>query len=259
MNVDIEFLKKIALEAGTYIKRKRPLASEIESKEGRGNFVTAHDKAVQAMLYDALRKEYPECGFLGEEDEVHSESLPEYCFIIDPIDGTANFINGYSHSAVSIAYVEHGAQKAGVVYDPYLNELFYAEAGEGAFLNGSPIRVSGRSLRDSIVLFGISPYYEGYGERSFGILRKLYENACDVRNSGSAALDVCYVASGKADIFFELKLSPWDYAAAGLILNEAGGAIKNCEGGEISLVKGGSVLCASEEMMEIIAPLVAKI
>lgn len=259
MNVDIEFLKKLALNAGNYIKSKRPSEAEIQSKEGRGNFVTAHDKAVQAMLYDALRKEYPECGFLGEEDETHCEELPDFCFIIDPIDGTANFINGYGHSAVSIAYVEYGVQKAGVVYDPYLDELFYAEAGKGAFLNGSPIGLSGRTLRDSIVLFGISPYYEGYGDRSFGIIRMLYERACDLRNSGSAALDVCYVASGKADIFFELKLSPWDYAAAGLILKEAGGVIKNCEGGEVSLIKGGSVLCASKETMEIIAPLVAEI
>ena len=256
MNVDIEFLKKLAMEAGAYIKSKRPSSSEIESKEGRGNFVTAHDKAVQAMLYDSLKKEYPECGFMGEEDETHCESLPEFCFIIDPIDGTANFINGYGHSAVSIGYVEHGIKKAGVVYDPYLDELFYAELGKGAFLNGNPIHVSGHKLRDSIILFGISPYYEGYGEKSFTMLRKLYENACDLRNSGSAALDICYVASGKTDVFFELRLSPWDYAAGGLILSEAGGVIKNCEGGEISLVKGGSVLCAGKENIEEIEALI---
>lgn len=258
MDIDIGFLKKIALSAGAYIKSKRPSEAEIQSKEGRGNFVTVHDKAVQDMLYDALRKEYPGCGFLGEEDETHCGILPDRCFIIDPIDGTQNFINGYSHSAVSIAYAEHGVQKAGVVYDPYLDELFYAEDGKGAFLNGEPISVSGRALRDSIVLFGISPYYEGYGEKSFRILRRLYENACDVRNSGSAALDICYVASAKADVFFELKLSPWDYAAAGLILKEAGGVIKNCEGGEISLIKGGSVLCASEETMEKISRMAAE-
>lgn len=256
MNVDIEFLKKNALSAGAYIKSKRPSPSEIQTKEGRGNFVTVHDKEIQAMLYDALRREYPGCGFLGEEDETHCESLPDYCFIIDPIDGTQNFINGYGHSAVSIAYSEHGVLKAGVVYDPYLDELFYAEAGKGAFLNGDPISVSNRPLRDSIVLFGLSPYCEGYGERSFQILRRLYENACDVRNSGSAALDICYVASAKADVFFELKLSPWDYAAAGLILTEAGGVIRNCDGGEISLIKGGSVICASKGAMEIIRRIV---
>lgn len=248
--MDIEFLKKTALEAGQYFRNAKPAPDEIRSKEGRGNFVTKYDKAVQAMLYDMLQKEYPDCGFFGEEDEEHSSLLPEHCFIIDPIDGTANFINGYGHSAVSIAYAEHGTPVAGVVYDPYQGELFSAEAGKGAFLNGKRIRVSGRPAEDSIVLFGISPYYEGYRERSFRILRKLYSVACDLRNSGSAALDICYVASGKADIFFELKLFPWDYAAAGLILTEAGGVIANCEGGSLSYTEGGSVICASPKTYE---------
>ena len=243
----LSVIREIVLQSGAYFKELRPLPGEVETKEGRANFVTLYDRNVQKMIRRWLEKEFPDCGFIGEEDGSADGILPEKCFIVDPIDGTANFVSGCKHSAVSVAYVENGIPLAGAVYDPYLDELFTAEKGKGAFLNGQPIHVSERKLREATVIFGASPYDPALADRTFRILRKLYENAADLRNTGSAALDICYVASGKADIFFELLLCPWDYAAAGLILEEAGGVIRNCEGGEVSLTGKSSVAATSFE------------
>lgn len=244
---ELSYLVSIAKQAGALFAAAAPAHEDICSKEGRGNFVTEYDKNVQEFIYDALRWRFPQCSFCGEEDAEHEAASAGLCFIVDPIDGTANFINSYKHSAVSIACARDGQVLYGVVYDPYLEEIFYASRGQGAFLNGVPLHIPNRPLADSTVLFGTASYDRGFTDRTFRILRRLFDRALDLRSSGSAALDICYVAAGKADVFFELQLSPWDYAAAGLILEEAGGVIRSCDGSPVSLAEPGSVVASGTD------------
>ena len=143
--------------------------------------------------------------------------------IVDPIDGTTNFIKDYHTSCISVGIINDGIKAAGVVYNPYLNEMYYAIKGEGAFLNDKRIHVSDEPLSNGIVLFGTSPYYEELNEKSFEMAFDYFKKALDIRRSGSAAIDLCSIAAGRAEVYFELRLSPWDYAAASLILTEAGG------------------------------------
>ena len=130
----------------------------------------------------------------------------------------------------------------GVVYNPYLDEMFYAQRGKGAYLNGRRISVSGNPLKNGIVIFGTSPYYEELNRASFELAYDYFKKSLDIRRSGSAALDLCSVAAGRAELFFELRLSPWDYAAASLIVEEAGGIVTTVEGGKITLGESCSVL-----------------
>lgn len=218
--------------------------SAVHRKQGIGNFVTDYDLRIQNYLYENLKELQPDASFVCEEGRCEINSGPG-TFIVDPIDGTANFINGYGHSAVSIAYAENGQVRCGVVFNPYKDEMFYAGFGEGAFLNGQRIHSRRRPLEEGVVLFGTSSYDRGLTEVTFLLLKKLFEQSLDLRNTGSAALDICYVASGKCDVFFEMMLSPWDYAAGSLILEEAGGVIQRIEGGPVSLKEPGSVLAAS--------------
>jgi myo-inositol-1(or 4)-monophosphatase len=133
----------------------------------------------------------------------------------------------------------------GVVYNPYLNELFYSEKGKGAFLNDRPLTVSPFSLKEGIIGFGSAPYYPDKTEKTFELLRTLFDHSLDVRRTGSAALDICYVAAGRFVLFFELVLSPWDYSAASLILTEAGGVITNLEQQPIDYTAACSVIAAN--------------
>ena len=222
----------------------------IESKQGRANFVTKYDVEVQNFLYQELGKVLPDAGFIGEEDKSRTESNAEYCFIIDPIDGTTNFIFDYRHSAISVGLLYQGEIILGVVYNPYLNELFYAEKGKGAYLNGRRLIVSGLSISEGIAAIGTCPYNREKAEETFRLARKLYDIALDIRRSGSAALDICYVAANRYAIYFELILSPWDYAGASLILKEAGGCISTMDRGELPYTLSCPVLAASAKAYE---------
>lgn len=247
----VETIAKIVKKAGKIILSAHDINNTVTDKEGSANFVTKYDVAVQQMLFAELSAVFPGAKFVGEEENQHSDKLPDgVCFIIDPIDGTTNFIKHYSHSAVSVAMIVDGEAQIGVVYDPYLDEMFTAERGKGAFLNGRPIKSSDNRLERSLVLFGSSPYYPELTDRSFALARKLFDRSCDIRRSGSAALDLCYIASGKCDFFFELLLSPWDYAAGMLIVTEAGGVCRNIDGGNITLEKGCGIVAASKPAYE---------
>ena len=222
----------------------------VSSKEGRANFVTKYDVAVQAYLEEELLKILPEAVFIGEEGE-HSKAIGEgYAFIVDPIDGTTNFIKNYHRSCVSVGLALHGTMEIGVVYNPYSNEMFYAQRGKGAFLNGQPLHVSSNRLEEGLVCFGTSPYYAELIDQTFDLVKTLHRASLDVRRSGSAALDLCDIASGRCELFFECRLSPWDYAAGSLIVQEAGGRISRMDGTEISLDKGCSVLAGGPAAWE---------
>lgn len=148
-------------------------------------------------------------------------------------------------SAISVGLALDGERYMGVVYNPYLNEMFTAIKGKGACLNGEPIHVSSEPLCNGIVLFGTAPYYEELNRKSFEMAYDYFKKALDIRRSGSAALDLCSVAAGRAEVFFELRLCPWDFAAGSLIVEEAGGKVTTAEGGQLTLCAPCSMLATN--------------
>ncbi len=229
-------------DCGKIILSARACQDDIEEKNGTANFVTKYDKEVQELLYEKLLALLPEAHFVGEEEENHHSIDRGYSYIVDPIDGTTNFIKDLKYSAISVGLLKDGKPYIGVVYNPYLDELFYAEKGKGAFLNGKLIKASTLPLEEGIVIFGTSPYYRELSELTFDYARKLFNLSLDLRRSGSAALDLCSIASGRAEVFFEMKLSPWDYAAAAVIIEEAGGFISTLSKEAICFNKPCSIL-----------------
>lgn len=246
-----EKMEAVVKEAGRILINAVRVEETVEEKSGRANFVTAYDKKVQDFLFQKLMKILPDAVFIGEEEEEHA-ALPEgYAFIIDPIDGTTNFMKGYCVSCISVGLLQAGKPVLGIVYNPYLDELFRAEKGKGAYCNGKAIHVSDHDLSEGLVLFGTAPYNEELSKRSFQCAYELFIRSLDVRRSGSAAIDLCNVACGRAELYFELLLSPWDYAAGSLILTEAGGRIVNTEGKEITFDEKNGVVAGNEKTIKV--------
>lgn len=242
----LEQITDVVRACGRIILHADRGAGYVDEKAGHANFVTAYDKKVQQELEKGLLSILPEAVFVGEEEDIHASVERGYAFIVDPIDGTTNFIKDRHMSAISVAVTLDGRQYMGVVYDPYLDEMYTAIKGQGAYLNRRQIHVSSEPLENGIVLFGTAPYYEELNKRSFEIAYACFQEALDIRRSGSAALDLCSVAAGRAELFFELRLSPWDHAAGGLIVEEAGGRVTRVEGGPTALDAPCSVLATNK-------------
>ncbi len=247
-------------EAGGIITAAHNDKDTIFDKEGYANFVTKYDKQVQNYLVACFQKLLPEATYLAEEEGLQQSMERGYCFIIDPIDGTTNFIQEYMHSCISVGLSYDGEMMIGVVYNPYRDEIFTAIKGQGAYRNGVIIEAGEVPLADSLVAFGCARYNSDDTENVFALSKALYLESRGLRNRGSSTLDICDIACGRNGIYFELLLQPWDYAAAALILEEAGGLITKMDGGVITLDKpcsilAGSVACyerAREVVMEII-------
>lgn len=222
----------------------------IEEKGSNVNLVTKYDKMIQDFLINELIKVVPEAQFLGEEGDDNKELTDGYCFIIDPIDGTTNFIKSFQHSAISVGLAKDKELYIGVVYDPDLDNMYYAQKDMGAYLNGKRIHCSECSMSESLVLFGTCPYEHELAHETFELTEKVFYEAVEVRRGGSAALDICYVASGKADLYYELILRPWDWAGATLILNEAGGIASQVNGEELDANEVKSYLCGNRKNIE---------
>lgn len=229
----------------------RLTTEQVANKEGSANYVTIYDVQVQRFLEAGIGEIFPGCTFLAEEEGEDQNAMGDgWTFVIDPIDGTANFIRNYHRSAISVGALHAGALVWGAIYQPYTQEMFHAGKGRGAYLNGKPISVSHRPLREGIVAIGTSPYYrETLGEQTMNLAKALLMQCDDLRRCGSAALDLCDVACGRADAFFELILSPWDFMAGSLIVQEAGGWITTVlgevlptDGRKSSVAAGGPVL-----------------
>ena len=222
---------------------------DVSVKAGNANFVTVYDVRVQDFLMTEIKACFPDAVFIAEEKENDPAVLQQdCCFIIDPIDGTTNFIHDYRHSCISVAMISCGKVIFGAVYDPYLQDLYHAELGKGAFLNGKPMRVSNTPFERALVAYGTAGYYkEDLGDATFGLCKELFMTGkdVDVRRCGSAALDLAYVAAGRNDLFFELMLSPWDIAAASLLIGEAGGVITDLEGNAIDLSHPSPILAGN--------------
>jgi len=213
--------------------------SEIQLK-GEKDFVTFVDKTSEEIIKDFLKFHFPEFGFLAEESGI--ESGKKGRFLIDPLDGTSNFIHGFPMFAVSIALEIENEIVLGVVYDPVHDELFYAEKGKGAYLNGKSISVSKRkSLSQAFLATGFPFKYKNLLPIYLETFHNIFFKAVGIRRAGSAALDLCYTACGRFDGFWEFKLKPWDIAAGSLILKEAGGVISDFYGDNKYIVTGNIV------------------
>lgn len=234
----------IAREAGKIILDASP-EKQVEKKSSRHDLVTYYDKFIQDYIQIRLKSLCFEASFQGEEG-INSSSGNGMRFIVDPIDGTANFIRGMNRSCVSIALYDGELGEIGVVYNPYLNELFCAQRGQGAALNGKPIHASDVKIEDALVEFGTSPYQPSLYDLTFRIARAAMDLCMDVRRAGSAALDICDVAAGRGDIFFECSLAPWDFAAGAIIAREAGCMVCNMRGEPLNTESKSSVFVSNK-------------
>lgn len=203
---------------------------KVGNKGTKENYVTSTDLKIQTYLRNELLDLLPESEFMGEENDLPSAKedhfdSDRYVWIVDPIDGTANYTHGIPMSVVSIALVKNNASLLGVVYQPYLDEVFKAEKGSGAYLNDKPIHVSDNPLERSIFCTAWSCYNKKKSALCFEVSNELYDTCEDIRRIGTAAYELCLLAKGACDLYFEINLSPWDYAAASCVLLEAGGRI----------------------------------
>ena len=232
----------------------------VSAKTGSANFVTEYDLAVQDFIMSEIKKNIPHAVFIAEEKDNDSSMLmAEACFVIDPIDGTKNFINDYRHSCISLAMISKGETVLGAIYDPYMNEMFVAEKGKGARLNGKPMRASERPIDLAVVAFGTSPYYKDtLSDKTFDLAKEMFLTASDIRRTGSAALDLAYLAAGRNDVFFEFILSPWDFAAGALLVSEAGGVVTDVYGDPVSLSKPSSIFAANKSIYPRLMEIAAK-
>jgi myo-inositol-1(or 4)-monophosphatase len=224
---------KAARAAGAIINRAALDLDILKvSVKGPNDFVSEVDRAAEAAIIETLLTAYPGHGILAEESgREHGAKHSEYVWIIDPLDGTTNFLHGLPIYAVSIGLAHRGVIQQAVVYDPARNDLFFASRGRGAFLNDRRLRVSKRTkLSDALIGTGF-PFRRGDNfERYLQMFQSVMQHCAGVRRPGAAALDLCYVAAGWYDGFFETGLSPWDVAAGSLIVTEAGGLIGNFTG-----------------------------
>lgn len=248
--VDINDVKELVCSVDSIIFDERAV-SDIKVK-GAADYVTRVDLGVQDFLQRELYKKYPEIGFIGEEKERFCADPNGSYWILDPIDGTTNLIHHYRMSAVSLGLYEKGRMTLGIVYNPFSRELFTAAAGQGAYLNGEKIHVSAaQRLEDALVAYGSSPYEKERAHRLFALYEKIFLHCADFRRSGSAALELCYVACGRQDAYLEENLKPWDYAAGALILKEAGGVTGTWKKGEqLPFLENADVFAASAGVEE---------
>ncbi len=226
---------KAARRAGTIINRASLDLDLVKvSRKQQNDFVTEVDKAAEAAIIEILLKAYPDHAILAEESGKTGDS--EYLWVIDPLDGTTNFIHGFPQYCVSIGLQHKGVMSQGVVYDPTRDELFTATRGAGAFLNNRRIRVSKNlHLQDALLGTGFPFKNLNILDQYLTLFRHLSAHSAGLRRPGAAALDLAYVACGRFDGFFEIGLSPWDVAAGSLLVTEAGGLIGGFDGEAVGL------------------------
>ncbi len=232
LNTVLPHVVRTAKSAGEFIRKERLkfTPDKIEIK-GLNDMVSYVDKGAEQMIVEELREILPEVGFLVEEDSVKEKK--DYNWIVDPLDGTTNFIHGIPCYAVSIALEHKGEIILGVVYEVAKKECFSAYKGGGAFLNEMPVKVStNKHLSDSLIGTGFPIYNFDRQENYLNVLRELMQKTHGVRRIGAAAADLCYLASGRLDAFYEYNLNPWDVAAGVLIIREAGGTVCDFKGGQ---------------------------
>jgi myo-inositol-1(or 4)-monophosphatase len=238
-----------ARKAGRALKRDFGEVEKLQvSLKGPANFVSAADKRAEEILYQELTRARPGYGFLGEEGGRREGADKTHTWIVDPLDGTSNFLHGIPQFAVSIGLEREGTIVGGVIYNPANDELYMAERGKGAFLNDQRLRVAGRQrLVDAVVACAL-PHH---GRGDLALFRQEFaavqDKVAGLRRFGAAALDLCWVAAGRLDAYWERNISPWDMAAGLLMVREAGGFVSDIDGGDAMLDKG-HIVAGNETM-----------
>lgn len=229
--INIEELEALLKKAGKLFADRNAAAHTRE--KGVADYVTEVDFAVQQFIRRRLEELYPEVQFLSEEksnEEIDKDGL---VWVLDPVDGTTNLIHDYRASVISLALMQKGSVVLGMIYNPYTDELFSAQKGEGSYCNGQKIEVSGaETMEKCLIAIGTSPYYKEMAEENFKVFQAIFKDCQDIRRSGSAALDLAYVACGRIEAYFERNLKIWDYAAGMLLVREAGGRVTDYRGND---------------------------
>ena len=254
-NAMLEQIIDVVRRAGEMVLSAHDIAAGTHEKTSAADLVTEYDLAVEAFLKEQLPPLCPGSIFYGEEEAENADPSRDWAFIVDPIDGTTNFVRGLRQSAISVALARDGQVEYAVVFDPYKNEMFSARRGGGAFLNGAPIHVSGKPLAEGIFGMGTAIYRREYLEPTMRVTEQLFRRACDFRRLGAAALDLCDVACGRVELFFEYSLCHWDFAAGSLIITEAGGHISTLQGGPLVLTERCSVWASNDVNKDILREL----
>ncbi|NIL95326.1 MAG: inositol monophosphatase [Woeseiaceae bacterium] len=246
-----------ARRAGTVLIRKMNNLEKLSVEEkGHNDYVSDADRAAEQTVIDCILKHYPDHAILAEESGVQGES--DTVWIIDPLDGTTNFLHGFPVFAVSVGVQVNGRIEHGVIYDPLRQELFTASRGQGAQLDGRRIRVSGQLHLERALIGTGFPFREADKEITpyLDMLSKVIHNTSGVRRPGAAALDLAYVAAGRLDGFWETGLAPWDLAAGSLMIREAGGIVSGLDGSE-NFLDTGHILCGTPKIYAGLAKLCA--
>src|ERR1700759_2631209 len=256
MNVMI----KAARRAGRSLKRDLGEIENLQvSLKGPANFVSLADKRAEQMLLEDLTKARPGYGFIGEEGGIRAGDDKTHTWIVDPLDGTTNFLHGIPQFSISIGLQREGVMIAGVIYNPANDELYIAERGKGAFLNDQRIRVAGRrQLNECVIACGLPHIGRGDHELSREEMTALQPRVAGLRRFGAASLDMAFIAAGRLDGYWERNLQAWDMAAGPILIKEAGGVV-SCVDGKSDPLKTGNLICGNEyihaELVKIIRPL----
>ena len=234
--------------AGNFIMRNLERVDQLQiERKGRNDFVTQVDRGAESEIIKTIRKAYPHHAVLGEEGGRSEAGDNDVLWIIDPLDGTTNFLHGLPHFAVSIGIQVKGKLEHGVIYAPCTQDLYCASRGGGATLNNRRIRVSGATdLSAALIGTGV-PIRAAILDDYLPMLRKVVENTAGVRRAGSAALDLAYVAAGRLDAFWEINLKPWDIAAGLVLVQEAGGMVSEISGAA-DILETGNVLASTPKL-----------
>ncbi|MAS83850.1 MAG: inositol monophosphatase [Legionellales bacterium] len=247
---------RAARAAGDSIVREMDRACDIPIEDkGKNDFVTEVDKNAEEIIISTIQKSYPDHAFLAEESGQKGES--DYLWVIDPLDGTTNFLHSFPHFAVSIALKQKGILNQAVVYDPLKQELFTATKGKGAQLNNRKIRVSSKKELDGALLGTGFPYSDEKAMLKFiESYKALFPKVAGIRRAGVASLDLAYVASGRLDGFWEFNLKPWDIAAGVLLIQEAGGISAELSGG-LDYLESGNIISANPKLLKAMLKIVS--
>ncbi|MBR2875863.1 MAG: inositol monophosphatase [Clostridia bacterium] len=247
--INYEAIENCVKRAGEIVLNADLNNADVEKKAGDANFCTEYDIKVQKFLIEELSVILPEATFFGEEETSNNsrDLSSEYVFYIDPIDGTTNFMFNYGHSSVSVGLCKNGNMIGGFVYNPFQDKLYKAIRNEGAFLNGKKLEPEDLSVSEGIVAFGCARYNECDVDILFETVKDLFLKSLSIRSGGSAAIDISRVAEGSNVIYLEYRLQPYDFAAASVIIEEAGGVITKVGGGKISLTEPCSILAGTKK------------
>lgn len=250
-SANLNVMMKTARRAGRALLKDFMEVENLQvSAKGPGDFVSRADRNAEYMIKEALMEARPTYGFLGEEGSVVEGEDPTRRWIVDPLDGTTNYLHGMPHWAVSIALEHKGKIVIGVIYDPVKDELFFAEKGEGAWMNEKRMRVSGRTrMIESVFSTGLP--FAGRSDLPMTLqdLARILPTCAGVRRWGAASLDLAYVAAGRYDGFWERRLNSWDMAAGLIIVREAGGIVESINPAN-EIIASGEVICAAEPIFE---------